>query len=98
MDGYAAAFFGTESVHRLGGVYIALLFSPLDTFDQFPFLVGLCVVWLDISRSCAGHRLNRIEDRLVCWLLVCLLNVPATCYCISGTDVLQTTVCVAKLR
>ena len=25
----------------------------------------------------------------VCWLVACLLNVPATCECISGTDLFR---------
>ena len=30
-----------------------------------------------------------VNDELVCWLVGWLLNVPATCECISGTDLIR---------
>ena len=39
------------------------------------------------SQQHASVSQGRIcEDNFTCWLVACLLNVPATCECISGTD------------
>ena len=40
------------------------------------------------SQTDTHTQTDRQTDRQI-WLVACLLNVPATCECISGTDLLR---------
>ena len=49
-----------------------------------------CHVSSDNSSACLlCDRLNKDVESEVCLLVGCLINVPATCECISGTDLLR---------
>ena len=49
----------------------------------------LCVSAAERAHRCECVCCSRTIQAKVCWLLACLLNVPVTCYCISGTDLLR---------
>ena len=83
-------------------VVIAWSFSlaPGETTDLIEWryrsvsewMSGLMMVgWLlNVPAASLSHLVNEAVDEWVSkWLLACLFNVPATCECISGTDLLE---------
>ena len=79
----------------------AFLFKAPNAFDWLQWLTGNADVSMALTRFSTGRlgwsstrNIDTLPDRecdvrFVCLFVGCLLNVQATCECISGTDLLR---------
>ena len=79
--------FDLDLIVPLSAVQTACPRRRRRTFDicKLPDSVWWCREDIAKPKTSANRRMHSVRDIVVCWLL----NVPAKCECISGTDLLR---------